>query len=880
MSPPPVTPLHRFLLTHRVNRGCEHTHTSLAKPAGAFYVGGDDEQRFYELYDQALERGDDLHMTEKHKDIAPLVVDLDLRYPANEAREARSAVLRRHDGSHVEAFVRTYMDAVAGLVQLPEAGVKVYVMEKPEAVSTHAFVKDGIHVMVPEVVTRRAVQHVCRQDCLERVGAIFRALGAVNQDKDIYDEAVLGGNNWMMYGSSKPEGARYAVTHVYRYVAPDRALERLSLDGLPSDTNMVQLFSIRNKYEETPLLEEARARVERYHELMFAREQQVASAQRHTRVVYAGAAPIACNSGGNDTEFYRRLTGLLKVERSINYRDWIMTGLCLRNIDPRLLECWEEFSKRSSKYQPGECERLWNQMSGDGTLGVGTLRMWARQDDPEGYAALVAVDLKRLIRCTRLRGAHHDVAKVVHCMYANRFVCASLRNNTWYEFREHRWRPCDSACALRRLIPTDVWKEYQDVAQEYNRLARNADDEGEQKTHNENQKMVIAVADKLKDVRYKEQLMKECRELFYVEKFEERLDAHQHLIGFENGVYDIDKDEFREGRPEDYLTFSTGIEFQPYDEDHPIIADINTFVSQILPNEEVRRFVLTLLASFLSGFPKGEHFNIWTGSGGNGKSRLIELFEKSFGDYCCKMPVTMLTQKRIASNAANSELALSKGKRFACMQEPGDEERLNVGLMKELTGGDKLTARNLYSTPVEFKPQFNLLLMCNQLPTVSADDNGTWRRIRVVGFNSRFVTDPDPNKPDEFPIDPDLVRKFDGWAPHFMGLLLHYHRSYLVYDFNVPKEVRLCTEDYRKANDFIAEFSDACLQVVEDPSSFARVDEVFEEFKEWAKMENFTGRIPRRTEFRNMLVKRFGKTVGNLSEEAFPNMRVRHVARV
>ncbi len=876
MSPTPVTPLHVFLLKHRVGRGCEHTHTSLARPAGAFYVGGDDEERFYELYQGAVERGDDVHLTEKHKDMAPLLVDLDLRYPAVPATDAEdgagAAPLRRHEDAHVEAFLRTYMDAAAGLVRLPEAGVEVYVMEKPRAVATHAFVKDGIHIMVPGVVVRRAVQHEIRRECLERVGAIFRELGAVNPAKDIYDEAVLGGNNWMMYGSRKPEGDLYAVTRTYRYFGPDRELERLPDAKEPAGA-LVQRFSIRNKYQDTPLREEARERVERCQEALFARAAAAAPQhQRQAGAVAPGSRARGGDGGCHDTEFYRKLVGLLKAERSDRYDDWIRVGLCLRNTDVALVGCWDEFSSRSSKYRPGECQRVWHQMSGDGTLGVGTLRMWARQDDAAGYAALVNQDLKRLIRSTRFRGSHHDVAKVVHCMYGHRFVCASIRANTWYEFRDHRWRPSDSACALRRLIPTDVWKEYMAVANEYNCIARSTDDEEEQKTNTDNMKLVTAVSDKLKDVRYKEQLLKECRELFYEEKFEERLDAHHHLIGFENGVYDIDKDEFRDGRPEDYLTFSTGIDFVPFDPEHPAVADIDAFVSQIQPKPHMRRYVMTLLATFLSGQQHGERFHIWTGVGGNGKSRLIELFEACFGDYCCKLPISMLTQKRIASNAANSELALSKGKRFACMQEPGDEERLNVGLMKELTGGDKITARNLYSSPVEFKPQFNLLLMCNQLPAVSADDNGTWRRIRVVSFDSKFVSHPNPDCPDEFPIDPDLVRKFDGWKSHFMGMLLQYHRSYLVDGLEEPEEVLKCTRDYQNTNDYLAHFSDACLEAV--PGESATVDAIFEEFKEWARAEHLSTRLPRRRDFQLMMEKRFGKAVGRHTAAAFPDMRL------
>ena len=133
-------------------------------------------------------------------------------------------------------------------------------------------------------------------------------------------------------------------------------------------------------------------------------------------------------------------------------------------------------------------------------------------------------------------------------------------------------------------------------------------------------------------------------------------------------VYDLDAMEFREGRPEDYLTLTTGINYNELDANDALIQEIKGFLTQILPVERVREYVLGLFASFLHGNIREERFHVWTGIGSNGKSKILELFEKSFGEYCCTLPIALLTQKRGASNSASPELARARSKR-PCLYE-------------------------------------------------------------------------------------------------------------------------------------------------------------------------------------------------------------------
>ena len=154
----------------------------------------------------------------------------------------------------------------------------------------------------------------------------------------------------------------------------------------------------------------------------------------------------------------------------------------------------------------------------------------------------------------------------------------------------------------------------------------------------------------------------------------------------------------------------------------------------------------------------------------NGKSKILELFVHSFGMYTIKFPITMLTGKRAASNACTPEIVQSKGKRFGYFEEPSENERINAGLLKEFTGGDKIKARALHKEPIEFKPQFKLALLCNEMPEVPPNDTGSWRRLEGIEFKSHFCEN--PKEAHEFPIDKQLSEKLKKWRELFMAYLL------------------------------------------------------------------------------------------------------------
>jgi P4 family phage/plasmid primase-like protien len=242
----------------------------------------------------------------------------------------------------------------------------------------------------------------------------------------------------------------------------------------------------------------------------------------------------------------------------------------------------------------------------------------------------------------------------------------------------------------------------------------------------------------------------------------------------------------------------------------------------------------------------------------NGKSKIEELFVSAFGEYTIKFPITLLTGKRAQSNSATPEIAQSKGKRFGYFEEPGQNEKINAGLLKEFTGGDKLKARALHKEPIEFKPQFKLVLLCNDLPEVPPNDSGTWRRMEVIEFKSRFCDN--PKEENEFPIDKYLSDKLKNWKELFMALLIDvYYKDYKKSGLFVPDEIIKYTKEYQKACDMYIEFFNEYIEETNDKKDTVDIGNLYELFKPWYTDYMNTNKVINRGDFKKNLIKRYGK---------------------
>ena len=264
-------------------------------------------------------------------------------------------------------------------------------------------------------------------------------------------------------------------------------------------------------------------------------------------------------------------------------------------------------------------------------------------------------------------------------MYKYTWVCASEKNQKWYMFSQHRWHEDELGICLRNKISNELVYEYIKFISYLNERIIVLEDELEAgldkktkfETENKIKQMeakierLTVITKNLKTTNFIDNVMKECRGLFYNKEFIQKLDENHFLFSFKNGILDLKTGEFRDGRPDDFISLCCGVNYVKYSDNMPYLEDIHDFLSKVHPGENERRYMLSLISSLLEGHNADESFHLWTGTGGNGKSKVNELLIQAFGDYAIKFPITLFTGKRGASNSVSPEVVESKGKRYA-----------------------------------------------------------------------------------------------------------------------------------------------------------------------------------------------------------------------
>jgi phage/plasmid-associated DNA primase len=880
----------KFMELYRLSKDSNvTTHTSFK--GGKFYIRGSDLETFFKHYIRDYENNVPLHYTEMTRNIQPVCIDLDFRF--NDTDDIK----RRYNMVHIKQFLKIFHSEMSKIIRM--TGREQYIiLEKETAVydKDKNVVKDGIHIVCPDVVTywsgilearNRTVEELKNTDWKD-------IIGFSNEIEDVFDERVIGpkANPWIMYGSRNPKKAMYNVTHHWNSNFEDTPLL--------NNVEYIQLLSIRNKFMKSEYVSDEIG--EKYDKIyadweedyIIRKKQQLETASKKISKTHT---PLS-SSEMSDLE---QAVMLLNKRRADDYGAWSEVVWCISSICGKSKEGLEialNFSRQSPKFNETSVIEFYTNEDNSGRLRMGTVMYWLKEDGKlkeykpktlysdielidkfidDGFDMNDKDDVYKMITMTQaiprsqnVEITDYNVALLLKIVANKKIVSVVEGSKTiYYVFKGHRWVRRNSDSEIRTLINrtlVTVLALYNTIIGDKMLDAIKRRDEQDEEYYMSITRKIMKLVEKCHSSKYKSNIISEFNVL--VEKqtseFTEKLDENPYLIGFEDGVYDLKTSEFREGRPEDLLTYSVGYDY-PREFDTEKQLEIKTFLIDIMPadtDEDILKLeenpnhwgknrlnayhLFYTVALCLQGSNVREKMHIWTGRGGNGKGLFSELIKHAFGDYHYAPDVSILTTKRKDASGAQSELDKGKGRRFCLMTEPDQTDTIKASKAKQYSGNDLIQTRGLYKDACEWKPQFTMFLQCNNIPNLSGCDGGMERRLEILEFPWLFKDDPDPTKPKHKPYtfgpDVDVKQKFaeDGYGSQFMLLLLEFYENHIKGNnpqkYKPPENVNLYTKKYMEQQDTIGLFiEEHCVQPKEGETwkinECTKISEFYIEYK-------------------------------------------------
>ena len=888
--------LERFL--DRFPKKDKHTHTVYGGDikSGAYTIPHEEVENLHNLIGKAIHiKGNRISMVEKVQDITRLVIDLDLKWK-DEITD------RQYNENVIMAIVNDIMSKVGEFYKVSEEQMFCMVMEKdtflPAKHKEYKF-KDGIHLLFPYIIAEKKTYRTLRESLIKTdYSEFFKNEGFIppsNSMDEIVDENIYKGGNWFIYGCGKPNEIVYVLKRIYKKSSDN--LTRIPIDLYIDDKiELVKMNSVKLQNEITvEYTENLKSKMSGGNLKKSMSIENVPAQTENIEVVNRAKT--------HDIEIAKKLALVLSQERATSQSTWIEVGYCLHSISPTLLPAWIGFSKKWELWVDSkDCEKQWDwyNKNNNNNYTIGSLHYWAKSDSPDDYKKIIRDSLSGIVHSSvGSSGSHADVANVIYHYFKDCFVCANIKDSSWFYFNERKggkWEETEMGHELRKRLSNDIVDVYNYYGGIYKNRANDLllEDEDAAKLQSDKHTKCLEIQIKLKDSVYKDKVMKECKEKFYDKDFIDKLNDKKNLVGFENGIYDLNESEFRSGLPSDYVSLSTGYSLPVDIKNLPVKLDeitdlvnsmddydelndaLEDFLAKVFPIDRVREYTMRFLSSCLSGEIREEKFYFWTGSGGNGKSKLVELIDFVLGDYSRSMDVAFLTTKRGSSSSASPELENIKNARFVYMSEPEKTDLIYVGKLKQMTGGDKMTTRALFKGTTQFKPQFKIVLMCNDLPQLGGNDGGIWRRIEVVKYLAKFTDNVRSvnHERHQYLADNQLTAKLEQWKLVFIIKLL---QKYVAYDKEgtcPPQEVKDETKQYKTSNDLIANWVDDRIIECEEFTTF---DDLYDDWESYCDDEGIQPKQrPEKKEIKGELMKMqdktdYGLVMGKKKSDGAPN---------
>ena len=572
----------------------------------------------------------------------------------------------------------------------------------------------------------------------------------------------------------------------------------------------------------------------------------------------SGAYNVNELDSDNPVRLAQSLLPLLSPDRATKDYSWLDIGRVLYTIykgSDDGLNLWSTFSGKASV--PGRdksmCEYRYREFK-DNLLSIATLAWYAREDNPGGYQEWHSSWCQKTLS-DAMTTNHVDVAKAIYRIFWLDYVFCS-ESGMWYEYRTtHFHKIGKEPIPLRKKILEKFIPIFEKMRVDLSKGSyEDPDKDGADNKDVEYKiKAVNNLITKLKNENYRSTIIKSIKDLFHIEEFEKKCDKNHFLTATANYVLEVvdKKVRPRTGKPEDFMLKFSGIYYNPdYTWESFWVKEVLTWFDQItLRDQDLRHYFLKRIASFLRGLNPEKLFDVWTGdNGNNSKSILTKTIQYMFGEYFIDFPVSLLTGGGKNSSGPSPELAQAANARGAILAEPDDRESMKGGIIKRITGGDRLFTRSLNENGGSMDLTFKTIMVCNRIPDIANIDKALINRFVIMPFLATW-TENAPDSVEEqfrtgmFKLDPFFEAKIPELAKALLWISVNYYTYYANEGLPFPNIVKEHIKKHWEDNDFYLQFISEKIEYVYKDGDKKEIDtnitlassDLYPHFTRWFK---------------------------------------------
>ena len=328
--------------------------------------------------------------------------------------------------------------------------------------------------------------------------------------------------------------------------------------------------------------------------------------------------------------------------------------------------------------------------------------------------------------------------------------------------------------------------------------------------------------------RAKEAMIKEAQHLEGIPVMQDELDAYPDYLNCRNGIINLRNGELIPHESGFMMTKLAGCDYDTSGAKPELWMKFLDDVTK--GNKSLQEYLQRSVGYSLTGSTIEQCAYFLYGIGNNGKSTFQAVIRDMLGGYCQTVqPEKTLMIKAWGSESMGSDIARLKGARLVVCDEPDDGARLNESLIKQLTGGSRITCRFLYGDEFEYSPEFKIWMAMNHKPKIRGTDNGIWRRIKLLLFEVSI--------PQE-KVDKELAGKLKKELPQILAWAVRGCIKWRQNGLMEPECVKAASQEYRHEMDILEGFIQECLEIDYDYKEKTPARKLFQTYSRWAKANN------------------------------------------